>query len=175
MRSAGFQLGRALAAGTAASLASTLVVAWRSSREAGNAWGGINAISHWIFGRRAYAIDGLSAVHSSLGLLIHQASSLFWGALYEALLGNVRGNRQPEALVAERTGPTATDAVAAAAIVSALAAFTDFRLTPPRLTPGFEHRLSRGSVVLVYVAVGCALAAAGVVLAKRPAASRRVQ
>jgi hypothetical protein len=172
--SAGFQRRRALTAGTAASVASTLVLAWRSRRETGNAWGGINAISHWIFGRRSYAVDGPSAVHSSLGLLIHQASSLFWGALYDAVLGNVRGRRQAEALFAERTGPTATDAIAAAAIVSALAAFTDFRLTPPRLTPGFEHRLSRGSVALVYLAFGCGLAAAGVALAKRSVDSRRV-
>ena len=167
MKSAGFHLGRALIAGTAASLASTLVVAWRSNRETGSAWSGINAISHWLFGRRAYAIDDPSPLHSSLGLLIHQASSLFWGVLYEALLGNVRADRQPEFLVAERTGPTANDAIAAAAIVSALAAFTDFRLTPPRLTPGFEHRLSRSSVALVYLAVGCGLAATGVALAKR--------
>jgi hypothetical protein len=163
-RSAGFQLSRALAAGTATSLVSTLVVAWRSRRETGSAWGGINAISHWIFGRRAYALDDPSPLHSSLALLIHQASSLFWGVLYEALLGNVRANRRPEALSAERT---ATDAVAAAAIVSALAAFTDFRLTPPRLTPGFEHRLSRGSVALVYLAVACGLAAAGVAPSRR--------
>ena len=167
MRSAGIHLRRAVAAGTAASLASTLVVAWRSKRETGSPWGGINAISHWIFGRHAYSIDEPRAAHSSLGLLIHQASSLFWGALYYALLVNVRANRPPEVLVAERTGPTAADAIAAAAIVSALAAFTDFRLTPPRLTPGFEHRLSRGSVALVYLAVGCGLAATGVALAKR--------
>jgi len=166
-RSAGFQLSRALAAGTAASLASTLVVAWRSRRETGSAWGGINAISHWIFGRRAYALDAPSPLQSSLALLIHQASSLFWGVLYAALLGNVRANRRPEALFAERTAPTATDAVAAAAIVSGLAAFTDFRLTPPRLTPGFEHRLSRGSVALVYLAVAYGLAAAGVAPSRR--------
>jgi hypothetical protein len=167
MRSAGFHLGRALAAGTAASLASTLVVAWRSSRETGSPWGGINAISHWIFGRQAYGVDGPSAAYSSLGLLIHQASSLFWGVLYDGLLGNVRANRPSEVLIAERTGPTAADAIAAAAIVSALAAFTDFRLTPPRLTPGFEHRLSRGSVALVYLAFSCGLAVTGLALAKR--------
>jgi len=167
MRSAGFQLGRAIVAGTAASLASTLVVAWRSSRETGSAWAGINAISHWVFGRRAYGVDDRSPLHSSLGLLIHQASSLFWGLLYDALLGNVRSNRRGETVAAERTGPTASDAIAAAAIVSALAAFTDFRLTPPRLTPGFEHRLSRGSVALVYVAVACGLAAVGVASARR--------
>jgi hypothetical protein len=167
MKSKGFKLGRALAAGTVASIASAFVVAWRSNRDTGSAWSGINAISHWIFGRHAYAVNDRSPLHSSLGLAIHETSSLFWGLLYEALLGNVRARRPPEALVAGRTGPTATDAIAAAAIVSALAAYTDFRLTPPRLTPGFEHLLSRSSVALVYVAVGFGLAATGVALARR--------
>jgi hypothetical protein len=170
MKSAGFQLRHALAAGTAASLASTLAVAWRSQRETGSPWGGLNAISHWVFGPSAYAVDRPSGLHSSLGLLIHQVSALVWGALYEALLGNVRARRGGDKLLAERTGPTVADAVSAAAIVSALAAFTDFRLTPPRLTPGFEHRISRGSVALVYLAFAGGLALTGIALARSASA-----
>ena len=40
-------------------------------------------------------------------------------------------------------------ALAGAAAAAALACFVDFRLTPRRLTPGFEQRLSTGSLALV--------------------------
>ena len=163
----GFRWGRALLAGTAASLASALVVAWRSERDTASPWAGLNAISHWLFGARAYSVDEPSPIHAGLGLAIHQASSLFWGVLYEALIGQLRGGRRADKLFIERRAPTAGDAVAAAAIVTALAAYTDLRLVPPRLSPGFEHRLSRSSVALAYLAVAGGLAATGVALAAR--------
>ena len=41
---------------------------------------------------------------------------------------------------------------------SAVACFVDFHLTPPRLTPGFEHRLSHRSLAAVYGAFAVGLA-----------------
>jgi hypothetical protein len=57
----------------------------------------------------------------------------------------------------ERTGPAA--ALAAAAATTAAACFTDYRLTPHRLQPGFEQHLSRTSLAAVYGAFALGLAA----------------
>ena len=51
--------------------------------------------------------------------------------------------------------------VAGAAATSAIAAFVDFRLTPARFTPGFEHRLSRKAIAVVYSAFAVGLAMSG--------------
>jgi len=48
-----------------------------------------------------------------------------------------------------------------------VAAVTDFKLVPPRLTPGFEHRLSRGSGTVTYLAFGVGLALSGLWLEAR--------
>ncbi|MBL8505698.1 MAG: hypothetical protein JNJ51_04990, partial [Methylobacillus glycogenes] len=37
-----------------------------------------------------------------------------------------------------------------ACLIAAIAAFVDFNLTPSRLTPGYEHRLSKKALLLVY-------------------------
>ncbi|ESJ25561.1 hypothetical protein B551_0203050, partial [Cupriavidus sp. HPC(L)] len=48
-------------------------------------------------------------------------------------------------------------AILAGLAVAAAACVVDLRLTPKRLTPGFERRLSPWSLALVYVAFGLAL------------------
>ena len=64
------------------------------------------------------------------------------------------------ALVFERFRPRpGTPALLPAAATSALACFVDYRVTPQRLTPGFERRLSRKSLALVYAAFAIGLAA----------------
>ena len=60
-----------------------------------------------------------------------------------------------------RLRPTPANAVADAVVVSGVAAVVDFKLMPPRLTPGFERRLSRPGVVWVYVALAAGLALGG--------------
>jgi hypothetical protein len=50
--------------------------------------------------------------------------------------------------------------------MTALAAFVDYRLTPKRLTPGFEAHLSRSSMLGVFAAIGVGLAA-GALLNRR--------
>jgi hypothetical protein len=49
--------------------------------------------------------------------------------------------------------------VVPAAATSVLACFVDYRLTPDRLTPGFEKRLSRRSLFVVYALFAAGLAA----------------
>jgi hypothetical protein len=169
-------LRHVLASGSAASVLSTFTLAGLGRRETPGAAAPINAISHWIHGDRAYRKDEPDLRHTGLGLAIHQASSLFWGALYEALLRlrSAPGADAPRATTVRArssAGPGARrppvgELLALAAGVTAIAAYTDLRLVPQRLSPGFEHRLRPASVGLVYLAF-CGGLALGAVLSRR--------
>lgn len=132
--------------GSIASVLSTWMLV-RAGRRRGDAAGPVNAVSHWIWGDRALREDGASPAFTATGYLIHHAASLWWGVLHARAWG-----ARPEA---KRPLPLALGATAAAAV----ACFVDYRLTPKRLTPGFEHRLSRKEMALVYglFAVGLAI------------------
>lgn len=146
-------LTQALVAGGLASILSTAMLAVRGKRDAGTAVATLNAPSHWLFGREALHANRPSWRHTLSGLLIHHGSSLFWGLLYSRLMHQPRG---PAPMAESMTRP------ALCAIgITALAAWVDFRLVPKRLTPGFEHRLSDRSLVLVYGAFAAGLALGG--------------
>jgi hypothetical protein len=168
----------AFASGSAASLLSAWVLTRRGRSEAGSAAAPINAVSHWLHGDAAYSVDAPDVRHTALGLVVHHASAVFWGVLYEAVLRRIgqSANRSPKTAVGPRPSavagasaelqpggaahgrPTPGEVLAGAAVVTAVAALTDLRLVPPRLSPGFEHRLRAPSVVLVYVAFAAGLA-----------------
>jgi hypothetical protein len=78
---------------------------------------------------------------------VHHASSLFWAVFYEWMQSR------------RRTTTPAT-VVADAAVLTAVAAAVDLTVTPQRLRPGFEQRLSRPGLAGVYVAFAVGLAAA---------------
>ncbi|MGZ8259092.1 MAG: hypothetical protein ACXWUL_00910 [Caldimonas sp.] len=153
-------LRRILLGGNAAGALSAAAVVARSRSDTGAPLAGINAISHWLHGPSAYAVDRASWRHTPTGAIVHQVSSFVWAALYELLIANVvRTRRGSDAAV--RGTPTVVDLVAGAVVVTAVAAWTDLRAVPPRLTPGFEHRLRPASVALVYAAFACGLVLAG--------------
>lgn len=131
--------------GTLAGLFSGAVLALRGRAELGKPLAPLNAPSHWVWGDHALQQDGLSLRYTALGVLIHQASAVMWGVLYERYLARPR----PSPLLELRD----------AAVATAAAATVDFALTPKRFTPGFERRLSVASLVLVYAgfAAGVAL------------------
>jgi hypothetical protein len=52
-------------------------------------------------------------------------------------------------------------------VVAAIANVVDFKLTPQRLTPGFEKHLSKRSLAIVYVSFAAGLAAAAYVRQRR--------
>lgn len=133
--------------GALASLASTVALAACGKRETGSMFAGVNAVSHWLWGDRAMHADRPSLRHTLVGYLIHHAASMFWAALFEKACCKTL----------DRKEAAGTATVAAAA--SAVACFTDYQLTPHRLRPGFEERLSRPSLLLVYAAFGVGLAA----------------
>jgi hypothetical protein len=136
-----------LAAGTFASIASALVLAWRGKVDTGGAAAALNGPSQWVWGRSAPYRNGLSWRHTALGYGIHHFASLGWAVPYEW----VRPRRP----------------VAAAVTTAAVACFVDFKLTPQRLTPGFEKRLTRKSLFLVYAAFAAGLAAGGLLASRK--------
>jgi hypothetical protein len=138
-------LGFALFSGTVAGALSQWAMARCGQRDIGSAAAAVNAPSHWIWGEEAIRADDASVRHTGLGTLVHWASSVLWGTVYQAVR-------------AARRRPTAANAIVDAVAVTGAAAFVDLRVVPHRFTPGFERRLSSGSLCIVY---GCFAAGLG--------------
>lgn len=135
-------LAPALLSGTLASIASTAMLVIMGHRELGDAAAPLNGPSQWVWGRDAKYCNGFSVRHTLVGYAIHHLASVGWAALFERCRG--KGCAGP------------------AVAVSAVAGMVDFRLTPRRLRPGFEKRISRRAVVLVYCTFALGLAASAV-------------
>ena len=141
-----------LVAGAFASVASTLALAWLGRRETGSAAAPTNATSQWVWDREALHARSPSWRHTAVGYAIHHASATMWAVLYAWL----HANRHPE-----QSWPAA---LASSGVTAATACAVDYQLTPRRLTPGFEHHLSKTSMTVVYatfavgLALGCAVA-----------------
>jgi hypothetical protein len=138
--------------GSVASVLSTVALAAAGRREDGHAVAPINATSHWFYDTPALGQNHPSLRHTLGGYLIHHAASMFWGVLHARAWGMHAH--------AKRTAP----ALAGAGAAAAAACFVDLRVAPRRLTPGFEHRLSSGSLVLAYAFFALGLAASSVLL-----------
>lgn len=136
----------ALSSGTNASLASTAALMIASKAEAGSAFAGTNAISHWLWGDSAARRDRPSVRHTLVGYAIHHAASIFWATFYERWFGRAKDRGD------------VPRAVAGGLAVSALACLVDYRLTPHRLQPGYEMRLSKPALAGVYACFGLGLA-----------------
>jgi hypothetical protein len=134
-------LREGVVSGTLAGLASAVALAIAGQRDTGSPYAAINAESHWLWGDESLREDRPTLKHTLAGIVTHQLSTVFWATLYALVRGERRAvHRVPEALI----GGIATSAAAAA---------IDYTLVPKRLTPGFEHRLSRGSMVGVFAAI----------------------
>ena len=142
-------LQRALVSGTASSILSTAALALMGNRETGSPYAPTNAVSHYVHGEKAAHRDGLSLRYTVPGYLIHHASATFWSFVFERFAGTVLDKKSP------------VGTMAAAAATSALAAFTDYKITPKPLHPGYEKRLSKPSLAVVYggFAIGLAVGA----------------
>jgi hypothetical protein len=140
----------ALFSGTAAGVASIAALALAGRRELGDAAAPINGPSQWLWGRQAAYASGFSARYTVLGAATHVLASIFWAIFYEKW----RSPRHPVA-----------SAVATAAAANAI----DFTITPDRLTPGFQKRLSRPAVAAAYGALALGFLAASLA---RPQRSR---
>ncbi|MBB1600818.1 hypothetical protein [Variovorax sp. UMC13] len=136
-----------LIAGGAASFLSTLVLLWRGERDVGSCSAPTNATSHWLWRDEAFGVHVPTWRHTATGYVIHHGTATLWAVLYAWLHGNRRRARSVPA------------ALAGAAVASAVACTVDYTLTPKRFTPGFEHHLSKSSMVLVYAGFALGLAA----------------
>ena len=139
-------LRRGLVGGTTASLLSTALLAACGKRDAGSAYAATNAVSHWIWGDRAFDQHAPSLRHTLPGYLIHHGCSVFWAVIFERLCGGLLDRRQ------------APLTLGAAAGSAAVACFVDYRCTPDRLKPGYEEHLSKPSLAVVYAGFGLGLA-----------------
>jgi hypothetical protein len=141
--------------GGVSSILSTAVLSARGHKEEGDPYAPNNAISHWFWGDHATRQDGPSMRYTALGYAIHHASATLWAVLYEKWFGEKaeRGEVLP--------------AVVGGAAVAGLACFVDYKMTPHRLQPGFEKRLSTPSLFLVYASFGAALALRGMAASRQ--------
>lgn len=135
--------------GAIASLTSTAALAICGKCENGSAHAPTNAISHWLWKERAERQDGASWRYTAVGHAIHHASVTLWAVLYEKWFGRLADEKE------------FASASAGAAVVAGLACFVDYTMTPPRLRPGFEKRLSSSSMFLVYGAFAAGLVVRG--------------
>ncbi|MEO7493318.1 MAG: hypothetical protein ABIT83_06085 [Massilia sp.] len=147
-------LQRGAVSGATASLLSTAALAALGKAGTGSMFAPTNAVSHWIWGDKAAGHHEASLRYTLPGFIIHHASATFWAVLFERFMGP-RLDRKD----------TATT-VGAALATSAVACFTDYKLTPRRLEPGYEKHLSKPALALVYTAFGLGLAG-GAMLCRR--------
>jgi hypothetical protein len=145
---------RGLVSGATSSVLSTAALALSGEREDNSHYAPTNAISHWIWGEKAARRDGPSVRYTVPGYMIHHACATFWAVLFERACGGLLDRREPGTTLAVATG------------ASAVACFVDYELTPQRLRPGYEKRLSRPALAVVYGAFGVGLAA-GAMLCRR--------
>lgn len=148
-------LREGVVSGTLAGLLSAAVLAAAGKREAGNAAAAVNAESHWLWGDESLRQDAPTLRHTLTGFVTHQLSTVFWATLHAL----VRGRANARATVPQ--------ALLGAAATSAAAAAIDYTLVPKRLTPGFEHRLSKGAMTGVFAAIALGIAAGTILLARR--------
>jgi hypothetical protein len=147
-------LQRGLVGGATSSVMSTVALALLGKGEANSAYAPTNAVSHWFWGEKAARQNEASLTYTLPGYLIHHGSATFWAVLFERYCGHLLDRRD-----------TATT-LGVATAASAVACFTDYQLTPRRLHPGYEKRLSRPALAVVYGAFGVGLAA-GAMLCRR--------
>ena len=139
-------LREGLVTGSVAGVVSGLALCFLGRRENGSLFAPINAVSHWLWRDRAFRKNGFSLRYTVPGYLIHHAMSVFWGSVHAGVFRCEHDAGRP------------ARALAKGAATAAVACIVDYQMTPQRLTPGFERRLSPGALGGVYLAFGVGLA-----------------
>jgi hypothetical protein len=135
-----------LISGATASVLSTAALMVCGKIEAGDPIAPTNAISHCIWGDISATKNGFQAKYTIPGYVIHHASSVFWAVILEKYYGH------------ELDKSDASGTLKIAGVATAIACFADYKLTPHRLQPGFEMRLSKPSLFMVYASFAFGLA-----------------
>ncbi|MBV5285556.1 MAG: hypothetical protein JZU45_05700 [Methyloversatilis discipulorum] len=151
-----------LIGGTLSSVLSAVLLCAAGRRQTGSPYAAVNAISHWLWKDRAFRRNAPSLRYTGTGYLIHHLASTFWATGHAAV-------RSPGSAADARA------AIAGGLATSALACFVDYRLTPHRLQPGFEQRLSRPALTGVYLAFGVGIAVGAWLLSPSPRPTRGIR
>lgn len=133
-----------LLVGSVAALTATGALALLARAEGRGPLQPINATSHIIHGSEAGARRKADPAHTLPGYAINHGASIFWALPFTLWL-------------LRRPGRGVAETAAAAAATAGLAGAVDYGLVPRRLTPGWEHALSRSSVAAGFAALGLGL------------------
>jgi hypothetical protein len=129
---------KALVSGAVASVLSTISLAILGRSELDRTAAPVNGPSQWIWGRHAPFNNRFSWQYTVVGYAIHHIASVFWAILHE------KHQEQWDSAGSSR-------ALILPAVVSTAAAYVvDYYVVPKRLSPGFEQRLSKGALIIVY-------------------------
>jgi len=134
--------------GAVATAATTAVASLCGEIETRSVAAPLNAVSHIVWGDDAARHSELSARYTVPGLLLNGAAVTSWAILQELLFDR------------QQVKKSLTQSIAEGAVISGLAYVTDYHIVPPRLTPGFEKRLSNRSLTAVYATLAASLGAA---------------
>jgi hypothetical protein len=138
-------LRNSICSATLATIATNLTIAACARSEHTRVSAVFNAISHSVWGEHAALIERSSAHYTLTGTAVNSAAVLFWAGTHELLFGRR----------IERGGTG--EALLSSAAIAGIAYVTDYYLVPKRFTPGFEKRLSAGSLAAIYTAMGLSL------------------
>lgn len=124
-------------------MSTAVIMAW-SRRVDGSVPAGTNAASQWVWDRPARRVRAWTWRHTAVGYAIHHASSVFWALMFETWR-----QRRPARRLAK------------ASAIATLAYVVDYHVVPPRLSPGFEHRIARPGMLMTYAVFALGLYLAG--------------
>jgi hypothetical protein len=149
-----------LGSSASAAIATTAAIAACGQHEDASGWAPLNAVR----GDETALHATPSWKYSATGIGLNAAAMLLWGAVYACLARRDSTRSTPRALAAGLT-------------TAATAYVVDYHVVPERLTPGFEKRLSGGSMFVIFgsfatgLAVGDLLTQATTGMAKRSQSS----
>ena len=106
----------------------------------------VQAISHILFGPSVLKSSRVDLMKVGFEFILNILAMIGWCSVAE-LVFQVHG----------RPAGTLWVSALVSGAVTMLAYFVDFRVVPKRLTPGFEHVLSRRSLYLVYLGLALAM------------------
>jgi hypothetical protein len=132
-------------AGTGGALAALGALALLARAEGRGALQPVNATSHVLYGPEAGARREADLPHTAIGAATNWGAAIFWALPFTWWL--MRRRRSAGAVAG------------GAAATAGLAAVVDYGLMPRRLTPGWEHAVSRGSVGATFAALALGLSA----------------
>ena len=98
-----------------------------------------------LWGESAGRVATIDAKHTLLGAVLHAGACVFWAMFYEKYFAR-----------ATERGEIGT-ALLGGGVVAAAAYVTDYHVVPKRLTPGWEYRISRGSLAAIYTVLALSL------------------